>query len=156
MTGLDQQVHQLVAERDCQRLVHDYAWLVDSGAASGVADLFTDDGVWLGADGRGMHSQEEIRKGFAQREGLARRTSRHVMTNLRIDANGTDHAVGTAYLINYRHDAAGGTAAHPAPAGHPKFVGDYHFTFRRTPAGWRIETLRFELAFLRERGAQPG
>jgi uncharacterized protein (TIGR02246 family) len=62
MTGLDEQVNGLLAERDCQRLVHEYAWLVDSGAASGVADLFTDDGVWLGADGRGMQGQEEIRR----------------------------------------------------------------------------------------------
>ena len=153
MTGLDEQVRRLVAERDCQRLVHEYAWLVDSGAASGVADLFTDDGVWLGADGRGMHGQEEIRKGFAHREGLARRQSRHVMANVRIDLDGRDHAVGTAYLVNYRHDAAGSVAARPAPADHPKFVGDYHFTFRCTADGWRFESLRFELAFLRERRA---
>ena len=154
MTGLDEQVSGLLAERDCQRLMHEYAWLVDSGAASGVADLFTDDGVWLGADGRGMQGQEEIRTAFAHREGLARRQSRHVMTNVRIDHDGRDHAVGTAYLINYRHDATGATAARPAPADHPKFVGDYHFTFRRTPVGWRIESLRFELAFLREGRAQ--
>jgi ketosteroid isomerase-like protein len=155
MTSLDEQVQQLVAERDCERLVLEYAWLVDSGAASGVADLFTDDGVWLGADRRGMEGQGEIRKAFTQREGLARRQSRHVMTNVRINRDGADHAVGTAYLINYRHDATEGVAAHPAPADHPKFVGDYHFTFRRTPVGWRIESLRFELAFLRERRAQP-
>jgi len=155
MAGLDELVDQLRAERDCQRLVHDYAWLVDSGAASGVADLFTDDGVWLGADGGGMRGREEIRTAFAQREGLARRQSRHVMTNVRIDRDRDDHATGTAYLINYRHDATGGIAARPAPADHPKFVGDYHFTFRREPAGWRVESLRFELAFLRERRAHP-
>jgi uncharacterized protein (TIGR02246 family) len=154
MSELDDQVHRLVAERDCERLVYDYAWLVDSGTASGVADLFTDDGTWLGADGRGMRGQEEIRKGFSHREGLSRRQSRHVMTNVRIDDAGRDHASGTAYLINYRHDATGGIAARPAPADHPKFVGDYHFTFRRTPDGWRIQSLRFELAFLRERRAQ--
>jgi uncharacterized protein (TIGR02246 family) len=156
MTGLGEQVRQLVDERDCQRLVHEYAWLVDSGAASGVADLFTEDGVWTGADGRGMDGRDEIRAGFARREGLARRQSRHVMTNVRVDPVGADHAVGTAYLINYRHDSTTDVAARPAPADHPKFVGDYHFTFRRTPAGWRMESLRFEIAFLRERRAPSG
>jgi uncharacterized protein (TIGR02246 family) len=151
MTGLGEPDHKLMAERRCERLVYDYAWLVDSGSASGVADLFTDDGVWVGDDGRGMRGREAIRSAFAQREGLVRRQSRHVMTNLRIDLDGPDHAVGTAYLINYRHDAQGGVAASRAPAEHPKFVGDYHFTFRRTPDGWRIESLRFEIAFLRER-----
>jgi uncharacterized protein (TIGR02246 family) len=154
MTALDEQVARLLVERDCQRLEHEYAWLVDSGAASAVADLFTDDGVWLGADGRGMRGQDEIRKAFSYREGLARRQSRHVMTNVRIDQEDRAHAAGTAYLINYRHDATDGVAARPAPADHPKFVGDYHFTFRQTPAGWRIESLRFELAFLRERRAR--
>lgn len=150
MTQRDERLDRIIGERACERLVYEYAWLVDSGAASGVADLFTDDGEWLGADGRGMRGNEEIRVAFTGREGITRRRSRHVMTNVRIDHDGDDRAVGTAYLINYRHDATGDVAADPAPADHPKFVGDYHLTFRRTPDGWRIETLRFDLAFLRE------
>jgi ketosteroid isomerase-like protein len=144
-------VELAIAERACERLLYDYAWLVDSGAAAQVADLFTENGEWIGADGRGMRGNQEIRDAFTGRQGIARRQSRHVITNVRIDYDGGDRAVGTAYLVNYRHDASGAVAAHPAPADHPKFVGDYHLTFRRTSVGWRIETLRFDLAFLRER-----
>ena len=153
MSDAAEHLDRIIAERACERLVYEYAWLVDSGNASGVADLFTDDGEWLGADGRGMRGNIEIRQAFAGRQGLTRRQSRHVMTNVRIDYDGGDRAAGTAYLLNYRHDADGDVAAQPAPADHPKFVGDYHLTFRRTPSGWRIETLRFDLVFLRQRRA---
>jgi ketosteroid isomerase-like protein len=155
MTQQDEQLDQILAERACERLVYEYAWFVDSGEASRVADLFTDDGEWLAADGRGMRGQDEIREMFTGREGLRRRRSRHVMTNVRIDLEGADRAAGTAYLLNYRHDADGDEAADPAPADHPKFVGDYHLTFRRTADGWRIATLRFDLAFLRQRRPRP-
>ena len=155
MADVDGELGRIVAERACERLVSDYAWFVDSGAAGRVADLFTEDGEWVGADGRGMHGNQEIRDAFTGRQAITRRQSRHVITNVRIDLDGSDRAVGTAYLVNYRHDAQGDTAAKPAPGDHPKFVGDYHFTFRRTAAGWRIETLRFDLAFLRTRRTPP-
>jgi uncharacterized protein (TIGR02246 family) len=144
-------VERLLAERACERAVLEYARLVDSGRASRIADLFTDDGEWIGADGRGMHGKDEIRAAFTTREALGRRQSRHVITNVIIDIDGPDTARGIAYLVNFRHDAEGTVAAHPAPADHPKFVGDYHLTFRRVGQRWHIATLRFDLAFLRSR-----
>lgn len=144
----------VLAERACERLVLRYARLVDSGHASEIADLFTDDGEWIGADGRGMHGKEAIRAAFTSRQGLTRRQSRHVMTNVLIEVEGSDVATAVVYLINFRHDSGDGVAAHPAPADHPKFVGDYHLTFRRVAGEWLIATLRFDLAFLRTR-AQP-
>ena len=62
-------------------------------------------------------------------------------------------STGIAYLINYRHDSSSGQAEHPAPADHPKFVGEYHLTFRKVDGEWKIATLRFDLAFLRRRTA---
>jgi hypothetical protein len=129
----------------------EYARFVDSGHAAGIADLFSVDGEWLGADGRGMNGRDEIRKAFTGRQALTRRQSRHVMTNVLIDIDGPDTAHGIAYLINFRHDSDGPVAAHPAPADHPKFVGDYHLTFGREGDRWQILTLRFDLAFLRRR-----
>jgi uncharacterized protein (TIGR02246 family) len=143
------ELERLLAERACERVMLEYARLVDSGHASGIADLFTDDGKWIGADGRGMHGKEEIRTAFLAREALGRRQSRHVITNIMIDVEGADTASGVAYLINFRHDAT--VAAHPAPADHPKFVGDYHLTFRLVGERWHIVTLSFDLAFLRSR-----
>jgi ketosteroid isomerase-like protein len=144
------------AERACTRLVLEYARLVDSGRAAGIADLFTDDGVWEGADGRLLRGRTEIRAAFEGRQGLTRRTSRHVCTNVLIDVEGPDAAVGVSYLLNYRHDSRDGAAVLPAPADHPKFVGDYHDRFVRVDGVWRIAHRRFELAFLRARRTPPG
>ena len=151
MGDVSDEIERLLAERSCERLMLEYARCVDGGRASGIADLFTEDGEWIGADGRGMHGRAEMVAAFTAREGLSRRQSRHVMTNVLVDIEGPDTARGIAYLINFRHDARGDEAAHPAPADHPKFVGDYHLTFRRVDGRWRIATLRFDLAFLRQR-----
>jgi uncharacterized protein (TIGR02246 family) len=144
-------LEQMAAERACERLVYQYAQHVDFGQAARVAELFTEDGVWLGADGRGMHGREAIRAAFSARETLTRRQSRHVMTNVLVDVSIADEAAGIAYLINYRHDSDTGEAEHPAPAGHPKFMGEYHLSFRRVEGQWLIVALRFNLAFLRRR-----
>jgi uncharacterized protein (TIGR02246 family) len=145
----ENEIAVLIAERACQRLIYQYARLVDSGQAAQVADLFTEDGVWTGADGRSMQGRAEILAAFSGRQALSRRKSRHVMTNVQIDTDGDHTATGIAYLINYRHDTTGPPDDGPGPARHPKFVGDYHLRFRRDNDQWRIEALRFDLAFLR-------
>jgi hypothetical protein len=151
VSGGDGDLGRIAAERSCERLLVEYAWLIDSGSASKVGDLVTEQATWTGADGGGMVGRDEIRRAFEGRERLTRRLSRHVVTNVRIDVADDDHASGTAYLVQYRHDAADGPAVAPAAMEPPKFVGDYHLTFLRTDDGWRIDSLRFELAFLRSR-----
>ena len=53
----------LWAERACERLVYRYAWLVDSGEAAGIADLFTEDGVWAAGDSEPMRGRVGILPG---------------------------------------------------------------------------------------------
>lgn len=149
---LDQDLSRLFAERACERLIYDYARFVDSGEAARIADLFTEDGVWTGANGHSMNGHAELRAAFSGRQALTRRLSRHVMTNVVVDVQSDDRATGIAYLINYRHDSDSDTPERPGPARHPKFVGDYHLEFRRENGEWRIATLRFDLLFLRRRG----
>jgi hypothetical protein len=140
---------RLLIERACERLVVDYARFVDFGEASHIADLFTADGVWESGDLR-MVGRDAIRAGFARREAVARRVSRHVCTNVAVDVIGADDARGLSYLINYRHDRRDGEdAAAPAPSGHPKFVGEYHDRFVRTPDGWRFAHRICGLTFVR-------
>jgi ketosteroid isomerase-like protein len=145
-------LNRLLDERACERLVIDYTHLVDFGEAARIADLFTEDGVWE-AEGVRMDGRDAIRAGFGARQGVTRRTSRHVCTNLAITLTGADEATGISYLVNYRHDSPTGTAELPAPAGHPKFVGEYHDRFVRTADGWRIAHRRCTLSFVRARGA---
>jgi hypothetical protein len=140
---------RLLIERACERLITDYARFVDFGAAARIAELFAADGVWE-APGVRMEGQEAIRTGFWKREGVTRRVSRHVCTNVAIDVLGPGEARGLSYLINYRHDRREGEdAAAPAPTGPPKFVGEYHDRFVRTPEGWRFAERVCTLAFLR-------
>jgi len=149
-TNID--VTRLLAERACERLVYDYARFVDTGEASRIADLFTEDGVWTGANGHSMNGRAELLASFSARQALTRRLSRHVMTNVVVDLQSEDRATGIAYLINYRHDSSNEVPERPGPARNPKFVGDYHLEFRRVDGEWRIATLRFDLLFLRRRG----
>ena len=146
----DHALDVIVAERACERLLYEYARCIDRGDAADVAELFTDDAVWL-ADDIDMRGREAIRKAFSGRQSVTRRQSRHVITNVLVDLTSNDEAQGVAYLVNYRHDSATGTAEHPAPADHPKLVGEYHLEFRHVDGAWRIASLRFDVAFLRSR-----
>src|SRR3954449_8136993 len=141
------------AERECERLVYRYAGLVDSGEAGAIADLFVEDGTWAAGGGEPMRGRDGIRAGFAVRQGVARGQSRHVMTNVLIDVTGPDTATGRVYLVNFRHDSPTGVAEKPAPADVPKYVGEYHLTFRRVDGTWLFQTLGLDLAFVR--GARP-
>lgn len=140
---------RLLIERACERLVTDYARFVDFGEASRIADLFTADGVWE-TEGVRMDGRDAIRAGFGRREQVTRRVSRHVCTNVAIDVLSGDEARGLAYLVNFRFDRReGDDPAMPAPAGHPKYVGEYHDRFVRTPDGWRFAQRRCTLGFVR-------
>lgn len=144
---MDDVIRRLVDERACERLITRYTHLVDFGQAPEIAELFTQDGVWR-TDEFAMNGQDEIRAGFERRQGVSRRLSRHVCTNISVDVDG-DTATGLCYLVNYRHDSASGEAEHPSPADVPKYVGEYRDRFVRTAAGWRFSDRYFEIAFLR-------
>jgi len=141
-------LERLLAERACERLIVDYCRFVDFGEASRIAELFTEDGHWEGPD-TVMAGRAAIRDGFLARQGVTRRISRHLCTNVGIDVVSPDEATGLCYLVNYRHDRQEGDTSPVVPAGLPKYVGEYHDRFRRTADGWRFEYRRFDLAFLR-------
>ena len=70
----------MIIERACLRLVTEYCHLVDHGDAARIAELFTDDGVFVGAEGRAA-----LRDFFRARQDNAARMSRHVCDNTLID-----------------------------------------------------------------------
>lgn len=143
------ELQRLLAERACERLVAEYARRVDFGEASAIADLFTADATWQGdilLEGR-----EKIREWFTQREGVTRRVSRHVCTNLLVDVVSATEARSRCYMVNYRHDRAEGDDSLPVPTEVPKYVGELHDEFRLTDEGWRFSARRVTVAFLRPR-----
>lgn len=143
-------LERLLAERACERLIVEYCRLVDFGNAAKIADLFTEDGRWEGTD-LVLDGREQIRDWFTQRQGVTRRVSRHVCTNVGVDLLSDSEAESMCYMINYRHDRPEGDTSLPVPAEHPKYVGELHDRFRRTPHGWRFASRRVEVSFIRTR-----
>ncbi len=143
-------LERLLAERACERLIYEYARRIDSGEGAAIAELFTADAIWEG-DIR-LEGSGEIGAWFARRAALTRRTSRHVCANVVVDVLGPDEAVARCLLVNYRHDRREDDAEAPAPARLPKYMGDIHDRFRRTPDGWRFDERRVTVVFLRATG----
>lgn len=140
-------LHRMADEWACAQLITSYTHLVDFGNASAIADLFVPAGIWRN-DEFAMEGQDAIRAGFARREGVTRRQSRHVCTNIAVNVDG-DTATALCYLVNYRHDSTTGQAELPAPADVPKYVGEYHDQLVRTDQGWRFVDRYCTISFLR-------
>jgi hypothetical protein len=143
---------RLLAERECERLIIRYCRLVDFGNAGGIADLFCEDGEWRGVD---LHLQgrDQIRAWFTEREQLTRRVSRHICTNVGVDVLSEDEAESLCYMVNYRHDSPDPEPRLPVTLEVPKFVGELHDRFRRTPDGWRFARRTVEVSFVRRRSS---
>lgn len=141
---------RLLAERACERLIVEYCRRVDFGRASEIADLFCEDGEWQGVDLH-LRSRDEIRDWFTKREGVTRRVSRHVCTNISVNVLSDDEAQCTCYMINYRHDRQEGDLSLPVPVEVPKFVGELHDRFRRLGEQWLFASRRVEVSFVRRR-----
>lgn len=146
------ELDRVLAERACERLIVEYARLVDYGNAAAIADLFTEDGTWEGTD-LVLTGRDEIRAWFERRAGVSRRVSRHVCTNVGVDVVSPDEAESVCIMLNYRHDRREGDTSLPVPADHPKYVGELRDRFRRTPEGWRFSSRKVEVAFVRPRSS---
>ena len=144
-------LERMLAERACERLIYEYSRRIDFGEGAAIADLFTADAVWRGDIE--LRGQDRIRAWFTERAQLTRRVSRHLCTNVVIDVTSADEASGACYLVNYRHDRDEHDATLPVPAAAPKYVGELHDRFRRTPDGWRFCARHVDVAFLRARSA---
>lgn len=152
MSTTSSEVQRVLDERACERLIVEYCRRIDFGNASAVADLFVEDGQWEGVDLQ-LNGREEIREWFTKREGVTRRISRHVCTNVAIDVVAEDEAQSLCYMINYRYDSRDGAPSVPVMMEVPKFVGELHDRFRRTPKGWLFASRRVTVSFVRQRPA---
>lgn len=144
------ELQRLLVERACERLIVEYARRVDFGEASRIADLFTADGRWEGTD-LVLEGREAIREWFVRREGVTRRVSRHVCTNVAVQALSPTEATSLCYMLDYRHDRREGDRSLPVPAEHPKYIGELRDTFHLTGEGWRFASRYVTVAFQRAR-----
>jgi len=132
MTGMAS-LDRLLAEREIERMILDYAALNDAGDWDGVAAMY-------GADGRMsrptapdvfIEGRDAILASFKARPA---RTSRHIVANVRVDVDG-DAATATSQILLF------------TAAGQPPLVGSYRDRLALTAEGWRFTERRGSLDF---------
>ncbi len=124
---------------EIEQILFRWAWLVDHGPHDQIASLFTDNGTF-DMPGTLWKGREELQIGFSRRS--ATRTSRHVISNIRVRMEGVARALVTGLQTVYRHD---GPPPHPSLA---VSVFDIDHIFERDDEKWRMETLRLTRRFV--------
>jgi hypothetical protein len=127
----------------CTALSIAYARHVDFGEYDKFVELFTEDGrldVGFPLEGR-----DAIQRGMTRRPAELR--SRHIITNVSIDVQSEQEAIGISYLTLYRHVGPESLDAGPIIHSDPAAVGHYEDRYSRTAAGWRIADRKLHFAF---------
>lgn len=126
---------RLIAERACERLIIDYAALVDDADWSSVAALYTPNGRMSRptAPDQFIEGREAILAGFLARPP---RVTRHICANIRVNLVSAVEARATSQILLF-------TAADAAP-----LVGSYADTIVDEGEGWRFAVRRGSLDFL--------
>ncbi|MBC2651190.1 nuclear transport factor 2 family protein [Novosphingobium flavum] len=124
----------LIAEREIERAILDYAAWNDSGAWEKVAALYSADGRMSRptAPDDFIVGREAILAAFLARPP---RTTRHICANIRITLDGSDHARADSQILLF-------TGPDQAP-----LVGTYADRLVHTADGWRFAERRGSLDF---------
>jgi SnoaL-like domain len=131
---------ELIAERECERLVYDFCHLVDSGRRGEVPHLFADSGSW-----RAGTEVISGRAALAEYFGHARPNgvlTRHLVTNVRVSLTGPDEAEGRALVLWLSVPSDGpdlpASAASVTHGPCQVRLGEYRDRFTRTAGSWRF------------------
>ena len=140
-----QSLERIEIEHTCAQLSIAYARHIDFREYDAFVELFAEDGhldAGFPFDGR-----EAIRESFKKRPDKLR--SRHILTNVHIEALDSDHARGISYLSLYRHIGDESLGEDPIAFEGPAAVGHYEDEFVRTAEGWRFAKRVLYFAFRR-------
>jgi hypothetical protein len=132
-------------EIDVARIVPRFFMHLDNQAFDRLADLMAPDGTWYRA-GKELHGRAALLQAMDAR-GATRRT-RHLISNLIVDAIDADHAEAVFYSTAFVHTNTAAEAI--APMELPSSIGTYRATFIRMPEEWRIASLKSQMAFRRQ------
>jgi uncharacterized protein (TIGR02246 family) len=138
-SGLDGSVKRLIVERQITELISRYSHMWDSKNATGLADLFAEDGVWdrwgpgVQKPDISIKGRDNFRDWTANRfkTALADRQTRHYQTNT-VFLEVTDDLVRTRTVFVVMQVLAADKTLRVAT------TGIYEDEFRRTSEGWRI------------------
>jgi hypothetical protein len=118
--------------REIESILMEWSWLIDHGKAQEAAVFFTKDAEQsiAGVTASGI---EAIAQGLKRRAEMTGRTSRHVISNLRLSMASDATVEATWILTLYRSDDANKPAK-------PLMVNDVHDTFCNEAGGWKIRS----------------
>jgi hypothetical protein len=126
-------------EMACARLCIDFAHFVDTRDYEKLVGLFTEEGTFE-RRGEVLQGRQSILSGMQARP--ANVITRHVCTNIRIQAQVDGSVLGSCYLLLF-HGAVGEAAAtSPGPT-----IAEYSDVYVTGPDGWRIRSRVATLAF---------
>jgi hypothetical protein len=120
-------------EWDCTRLVTSFYGLLDDKRYRELADLFTDDGVWV-------RLGEELVGGDAIVAAMAARDdwlTAHLVTNISIHIVDADNMETTQYITLYRHEGRSKDDG-PAPVVPPLGILRHRDRLVREAGGWKF------------------
>jgi len=133
----------MLIERACEQLSVAYARAVDFRDYDTFVELFADDACL--ELGMRLEGKDAIRRSMEARAEDIR--TRHVLTNISVEAQDSKRARGTVYLTLYRHVGLDSMRDAPIPSTLPTAVGHYDDTYVLTATGWRFQTRTLHVAF---------
>jgi SnoaL-like domain len=125
--------------QEIESVLTEWSWLIDHGRAQEASVLFTHDAEQsiAGVTASGI---EAIVQGLKRRADMTGRTSRHVISNLRLSMS-SEATVEAAWILTlYRSDDANKPAK-------PMMVNDVQDTFRKEAGGWKIRSRKIAPVF---------
>jgi uncharacterized protein (TIGR02246 family) len=133
---------------EIEALTIEFWYRVDHENGEGVADLFTEDGVYSVANGQNA-GRPAIAESYKQRAARGSRLSRHVQTNLRVVFASDSEARGLSILTLWADDGEA-----PLDLKMPISVTDVEDEYVKEPDGaWRIRHRHLGQVF---QGDRPG
>ena len=127
---------RIAIERACERLVHFYSRALDLGDMDAAADCFAEQGSLA----RPMTPDTVIQGREAIRASLRTRPktllTRHLATNVMVDAEGPDSARGLSYLTMI--SCTPGDAKPPFTSPGPLWFGEFADRFVRIGGEWKF------------------
>lgn len=124
-------------------LNNDFCYFLDHGLVDELVDLFCEDAIYTHGE-RQSCGQNEIRQLFAGRKGAKGRTSRHILSGLRLEITGDFHARGKSVCLTFAENSSP-----PVTPATPYLVADFDDEYRLCSDGrWRIEKRHIERIFI--------
>lgn len=125
-------LRRVADELEVRSIVARLAQYADDGDLDDYVALFTEDAHWA-MPGAPRTGRADIRAGGEARRATGEAGpgshSRHMITTVAVEADGSDTAVADSYWLFYVDTDTTPTL---------KLCGTYHDTFRRTPDGWKL------------------